>query len=1230
MTVAGSVTSTSDLELSAGTGGIAISGAVNVGANDLTLASSGGVTQTAAITAVGLEVLGSGTFTLSLATNDVGALAADLAGSIHYRDASDLTVGTVHLTVGIATGGPGAGGSVTIDAAGFLTVDQTIDTSAGSGGTLSTTGTVINAAPVLGAGNIVLSGLNHAPVLSGANDLAAINEDDAANNGTLVATILSGFASDLDAAAQTGIAVTAVDNASGQWQYSTDGGTNWTSLGTPSEATARLLAADSLTRVRFVPNAHWNGTVASGLTFRAWDQSTGSAGGTADVTTNGGTTAFSAATASAGISVTAVNDPPTGTDATVATLEDTAYTFTATDFGFSDPNDTPPNGISAVRIASLPAAGSLTLAGVAVSAGQTIALADITTGNLRFTPAADANGAGYASFTFQVQDDGGTANGGVDLDPTPNTLTIDVIPVNDPPSGSSGTVTTLEDTEYVFAVADFGFSDPQDTPPNNLLAVRIATLPTVGTLTIGGVPVVVGQTISAGDISVGNLRFAPAPDANGLGYASFTFQVQDDGGTANGGVDLDPTPDVLTIDVLSVNDPPLGPDRTVTTLEDSPYIFSAADFGFTDPNDSPSNSLLAVRIASLPTAGTLTNGGIAVVLGQFISLSDLTGGNFRFAPSPNANGAGYASFTFQVQDDGGTTNGGSDLDPVPNTLTIDVTSVNDPPAGADTTVVTLEDTPYTFTAADFGYSDPQDSPANNLLAVRISTLPLAGTLTNGGVAVTAGQSILVGDILAGNLRFTPAANANGTSYASFTFQVQDDGGTASGGGDLDPTPNTLTIDVTPVNDAPVAVGESYITSAETQLVVAAPGVLANDSDIEGTPLSAVLVSGPTNGTLLLNSDGSFSYTPTAGFAGTDSFTYRASDGEADSNAVTVTITVQPVSHQIIAIGAASGPAGASRPTVHVYDALTSALKFVIPASATYGVNNANGIRVAVGDIDGDGFADIITAPGRNTRPDIKIFRGTPLGGLQGTLLATIPAANTFGNSFVGGVNLAVGDVDGDGVADIVLAPDIGKATIKVFHNRRLESATGPLFVQTHSFNAFSDISGYNGGGRIAVGNLAGAPNSARELVVATGAGTAGKFRLYNLAGASPVKMWTKSDPTGFKGGLFVATGDVNGNGLDDIVTSYGPNGSGRIRVYNHGGTQLNTFLPFATSENQKAAVQVTLRDIDGDGRAELFAVQGQDGKSGYKVKKFNALTAELVDQFFATGPDFAGGGLSIG
>jgi len=94
-----------------------------------------------------------------------------------------------------------------------------------------------------------------------------------------------------------------------------------------------------------------------------------------------------------------------------------------------------------------------------------------------------------------------------------------------------------------------------------------------------------------------------------------------------------------------------------------------------------------------------------------------------------------------------------------------------------------------------------------------------------------------------------------------------------------------------VNTPPVANNDAYATSQATPLIVSAPGVLANDTDAEGDPLTAVLGTGPANGTLTLNSNGSFTYTPNAAFTGTDTFTYRANDGTANSNVATVTITV---------------------------------------------------------------------------------------------------------------------------------------------------------------------------------------------------------------------------------------------------------------------------------------------------------------------------------------------------
>ncbi|EPE99272.1 tandem-95 repeat protein, partial [Rhizobium grahamii] len=108
------------------------------------------------------------------------------------------------------------------------------------------------------------------------------------------------------------------------------------------------------------------------------------------------------------------------------------------------------------------------------------------------------------------------------------------------------------------------------------------------------------------------------------------------------------------------------------------------------------------------------------------------------------------------------------------------------------------------------------------------------------------------------------------------------------------TDQVVNVVVTNVNEVPVATGDSYTTDEDTALVINAAGVLANDSDVDGNTLKSVLVNGPAHGSLTLNADGSFTYTPAANYSGADSFTYKANDGTADSAPVTVSIDVKPV------------------------------------------------------------------------------------------------------------------------------------------------------------------------------------------------------------------------------------------------------------------------------------------------------------------------------------------------
>jgi hypothetical protein len=167
-------------------------------------------------------------------------------------------------------------------------------------------------------------------------------------------------------------------------------------------------------------------------------------------------------------------------------------------------------------------------------------------------------------------------------------------------------------------------------------------------------------------------------------------------------------------------------------------------------------------------------------------------GKLRYTPATNAVGTDYCTLKYQVQDPVGTNSAGPNTDLPPWTIVINVARVNHAPHGTSKTLNLFNKSTYTLTAADFGFSDPKDRPANTLLAVKITALPRTGRLTDNGVAVRAGQFISVDDINSGKLRYTPATSGFGLSRASFNFRVQDNGGTEFGGVNLDPVSRTLT------------------------------------------------------------------------------------------------------------------------------------------------------------------------------------------------------------------------------------------------------------------------------------------------------------------------------------------------------------------------------------------------------------------------------------------------------
>ncbi|GAA4443733.1 VCBS domain-containing protein [Novipirellula rosea] len=791
------------------------------------------------------------------------------------------------------------------------------------------------------AANIVAT--NSAPVLDSGQSpvLTAQNEDSgppSGSVGTLISSLVD-FASpsgqvdnvtDSNLGAALGIAITAANTTNGSWYYSTNGGSSWSALGAVSDTSARLLAADANTRLYFQPSANYNGTIADAITFRAWDQTTGSNGGTSAITlspdnvldtfssvsysNNNGSQSWSAGWVESDSSGGAAADgrfKVSGGKLAVQAANTNDYIYREVDLSDADSatlsfSYTSGLGASATihaQISNNGGASYSTLSGgvfnSSTNTGSGTKSFDISgqiaaNTRVRFLVVSGETGAGNNSFSIDnveiayTSPGGGTTAFSSEID----TASLVINAVNDAPvlsSGSPSSIVVSEDSSNSTAVS-LGMSGLSYGPgggsdeSGQTLTYTITNIPSHITLwrADGTTQVNNNATLTLSELQ--GLKYKTVADAFGSG--NLTWTVQDSGGTANGGTDT--LTQSLAITVNAVNDAPVAVDDSYSVDENGTLVVGPSTGNLVnhwEMNEGGSNQTTADsgslgNDATLGadasantddpawTSGHIGSGGLSfdgssdyvatssTVLKTATSFTlstwfqtDKTSGQQHILWQGYSGGNGYGSGPgTAAQSEMGLTIGTWDQ---PNKLVFFM-GYDVPTNGADPI--------YIVSNSDF-----TDTTQFHNVAVVVTDL-------GGG---TYQASLYVDGVLEG----TDTGTENDRS-AWGSLQIGKPGA------------NTRYFDGQ-IDD--VRIYDTALSETEVQNI-AHSGVLQNDTDIDSTPLSVntSLVTGPSNGTLSINADGSFRYTPDTNFSGTDTFTYQTNDGTQDSNVATVTITVNSV------------------------------------------------------------------------------------------------------------------------------------------------------------------------------------------------------------------------------------------------------------------------------------------------------------------------------------------------
>lgn len=649
-------------------------------------------------------------------------------------------------------------------------------------------------------------------------------------------------------------------------------------------------------------------------------------------------------------------NPVANDDKTLNILEDNA----STPLNITAPAD-PDGDLLTITVNTVPnvSKGEVRLSnGTIVTTGSILTIEQLT--GLLFVPLDNASG-NTGTFSYTVSD----GQGGTDS----QTITLEITPVNDAPVLATNQVLTLDKG----ATVTIANSTLQVTDVDNnatALTYTLATLPANGTLQLNGTDLTAGNSFTQDDIDNNHLSY----QHNGSIAAndSFSFTVSDGVGGTVGNT-------TFSLSITIVNTPPVAQaNKTLTVLEDA----APTPLGITAPTDADADPL-TITVSTLPEA---TKGeirladGTALTVGNTLTTTQLT--ELIFTPVANANGdAGTFSYTVSDGQGGVAT----------QTVTLDLTPINDvPTASADKTLTIVEDSAPT----PFGITAPTDVDGDSL-TITVDTLPDA---TKGEVRLSNGTVIAVGSTLTTEqltgLLFVPVANANGDA-GIFSYTVSDDqAGTDS---------QTVTLAITPTNDAPLAQNDTAATDRNTPIAIPVTTLLVNDSDVDGDVLTVTTVGNATNGSVTLDQNGNVIFTPTTNFSGQASFDYTASDNNGGTGTATVNVTVNAATTRAN-LNTPTGDGGV-RVAVDAFGAFGSSVgggtsdAFYDPVGSTgeAGTVFDSGLAIRLGSTGGRTFltagniggAGNLTNPGFSTATPSSATSTFSFAGLNFTLTQTV-------------------------------------------------------------------------------------------------------------------------------------------------------------------------------------------------------------------------------------------------